>query len=353
MRPKSSYELFVSCLNIRILVLYLLLFASNSLSSKLITIGKNLRFGKHPKFLLDPSKRIDDYPILSVETYRAHADFILDETCWTIETDDLFDGCIIFVGLRSLDDFYYKVLPFIEKKIIIVSHGGEAFKENQMTWDKYHRSESYITPKLVANPNVLAVFLKNGISQHPNVHCIPLGKAYWFPWQSSRIKVASENLTIECFFKEKPIKIYWNFVNTHSRRKVINAYFRAKPPSWLRCNGFFYSSRKPFGTFFEDLQNSEFVLSPRGFGIDSIRTWEALYAGAIPVVETDKIDRVYEGLPVIIVRDMTKITLGQLRKKREEMKANIESFKLERLFADYWLNKIRSYAKGEDHEEEV
>jgi len=41
------------------------------------------------------------------------------------------------------------------------------------------------------------------------------------------------------------------------------------------------------------------VVSPEGHGIQCHRTWEALYAGAVPVLTlTDSpIDRLYDGLP--------------------------------------------------------
>lgn len=44
--------------------------------------------------------------------------------------------------------------------------------------------------------------------------------------------------------------------------------------------------------------------SPEGHGIQCHRAWEALYAGAVPMTTlTDSpIDRIYDGLPVILVR---------------------------------------------------
>ena len=96
------------------------------------------------------------------------------------------------------------------------------------------------------------------------------------------------------------------------------------------------------------MQHSKFVLSPRGFGIDCHRTWEALYAGSIPVVESCGIDQVYEGLPVIIVDDLRKVTLEDLDREYELMKTR--EYDLDRLFVDYWLKKIHSFKQGEKNE---
>lgn len=57
-----------------------------------------------------------------------------------------------------------------------------------------------------------------------------------------------------------------------------------------------------------------FVLSPPGNGQQAHRTWEALYAGACPLVlrsGTD-MDRLYTGLPVVLVSDWADVRLHSL-----------------------------------------
>ena len=44
-----------------------------------------------------------------------------------------------------------------------------------------------------------------------------------------------------------------------------------------------------------------FVMSPRGNGLDTHRLWEVLYYGGIPIVKTSSLDRLYDGLPVLVV----------------------------------------------------
>ena len=47
----------------------------------------------------------------------------------------------------------------------------------------------------------------------------------------------------------------------------------------------------------------EFVLSPPGVGIDCHRTWEILFFGGIPIVESSSLDSLFDDLPVVIVKD--------------------------------------------------
>ena len=61
------------------------------------------------------------------------------------------------------------------------------------------------------------------------------------------------------------------------------------------------------------LGRHRFVLSPRGNGLDAHRTWEALLVGAIPVVRSSALDILYEGLPVLIVKDWAHVTPDLLR----------------------------------------
>ena len=59
-----------------------------------------------------------------------------------------------------------------------------------------------------------------------------------------------------------------------------------------------------------------FVLCPPGNGIDTHRTWEALALRSIPIVirSSRLADRLYEGLPVVLVDSFREVTLPNLRK---------------------------------------
>jgi hypothetical protein len=87
-----------------------------------------------------------------------------------------------------------------------------------------------------------------------------------------------------------------------------------------------------------------FWLSPRGNGIDCHRTWEALYLGRIPIVESSEIDILFQDLPVFIVKDWKEITLEKLlevfidfTEKRQQNKYNFK-----KLHPSYWNAMITS-----------
>merc|ERR1719411_1871226 len=59
-----------------------------------------------------------------------------------------------------------------------------------------------------------------------------------------------------------------------------------------------------------------FIISPQGIGPDCHRTWEGLLLGMIVLVLKwgSPFDRMYEGLPVVRLRNWTEITAENLRR---------------------------------------
>ena len=50
-----------------------------------------------------------------------------------------------------------------------------------------------------------------------------------------------------------------------------------------------------------------FVLSTAGYGLDCHRTWELLYLGTIVITKTSSLDRLFDGLPVVIVENWNEV----------------------------------------------
>jgi hypothetical protein len=93
--------------------------------------------------------------------------------------------------------------------------------------------------------------------------------------------------------------------------------------------------------YLNELASCKFVLSPRGNGIDTHRTWETLYLGSIPIVKTSSLDPMYEGLPVLIVQNFEDITERFLEEKYEEMSHT--TYNLQRLNSSYWFSEMTKY----------
>jgi hypothetical protein len=95
--------------------------------------------------------------------------------------------------------------------------------------------------------------------------------------------------------------------------------------------------------YYDMLVDHKFVVSPPGTGIDCHRTWECLYLGVIPIIQSDKyLDPIYERLPVLIVKDWSVLTKKYLQKKYSLINKRIQSgyYDYELLDVNYWKNII-------------
>ncbi len=85
-----------------------------------------------------------------------------------------------------------------------------------------------------------------------------------------------------------------------------------------------------------------FSVSPHGNGLDCHRTWEDLMLGCIVIVKPSPLDPLYEGLPVVIVRDWDEVTEENMDKWiRLYGDAFTNPSYREKLTNNYWLSKIK------------
>lgn len=89
-----------------------------------------------------------------------------------------------------------------------------------------------------------------------------------------------------------------------------------------------------------------FSISPHGVGLDCHRTWEDLTLGCIVIVKTSPLDPLYEGLPVVIVKDWNEVTEANMLLWLDQYGNAFEnpSYR-QKLTLAYWVQKIRERAQ--------
>lgn len=89
-----------------------------------------------------------------------------------------------------------------------------------------------------------------------------------------------------------------------------------------------------------------FVASPRGNGLDTIRTWEALMLGCIVIVRRIPgdgecvLEELYRDLPVVIIDHWSSITRDFLDRILSEYAQR--TFRYEKLGTSYWIERIEA-----------
>lgn len=267
---------------------------------------------------LNPAARTTSYPYISADTFRCFCDFKLDETKVLFTPNQVKNGDTIFIlnDKDFLDFFFQKIHPKINAKYILITHSHDKSEFN-----------SYL--KYLDDENLAAWFGVNMSLDHPKAFQIPIGIAnnYWPHGNTRTLENAINNRP------EKNILLYMNFsTDTNvAKRKAVFDLFNNKAFCYKATN-------KNYRDYLNDLARSKFVLSPLGNGLDCHRTWESIFVGSIPILESSKLDPLFEDLPVIIVKDWRIITEEFLNNKYKEM-AN-KKYNLKKLYADYWFEKI-------------
>ena len=95
----------------------------------------------------------------------------------------------------------------------------------------------------------------------------------------------------------KRYKIYANYNEAnHPDRRRITQSFKDLPWVHFKTHEYTFEARRDYC---KDLRDSEYVLCPRGNGIDTHRFWESLYAGVVPLIEHNRVYEGFAGLPFL------------------------------------------------------
>ncbi len=275
-----------------------------------------LLFGEYP-----PELRRSSDPFVSGDGFRDYADHIYDADV-TFEPKELKAKNTIFVQIDRMEGFFRDIHPYIDCPYILITHNGDESAPAKF--------RSYLD-----DPKIIAWFTENPEGEpHPKLHLIPIGmgnryQGYGNPdflqkaidKKTPKTHLVYFNLTIQNHYEER-----WQVYQLIGR-----APFCYRP------------IKKRFDHYLDDVAASKFVLAPRGVGLDTHRLWESLYLGAYPIVKTSPLDPLYEGLPVVVVKNWTEITEAFLKEKYEEMSQ--KSYTYEKLKMRYWEQLIDSYKR--------
>lgn len=98
--------------------------------------------------------------------------------------------------------------------------------------------------------------------------------------------------------------------------------------------------------YLKNLRKCAFVLCPRGNGLDTVRTWETLYMGGIPVVKKHRgITALLNELPVVLVDSWSQASDPKFMYE-QWTKIHKTIWNVDKLKLSYWLNQIGEKARS-------
>jgi hypothetical protein len=221
---------------------------------------------------------------------------------------------------------------------------------------------------LLESKNLVAWFGTNVDLEHPKIHPIPLGIPFSKPvhsdthpafksphckymgWYSDLFDIGVvidkyNSMPLEeikeRFTRPKKELLFSGYTTMNTDDCTVERYrkIRSELDGYLATTGFVKSDLMSWERYTERLAESKFTLSPPGRGIDTHRTYEALICGSIPIVFPAYLNKLYEGLPVVVLDDFRKLTPEYLERKYNEVMSRGD-YDFTKLTCDYWCKKI-------------
>jgi hypothetical protein len=204
---------------------------------------------------------------------------------------------------------------------------------------------------LTSDPRVDKIFATNPSQVNEKLHGYPIGLKASRRWHSHldgrEATVQNRTNLLECggitFWIAA--KILGRNGELMENEGETGAGLRRGKSMKLKRNGFNCGGKIDPDEYIERLLQSKFVFSPRGFGQQNYREWEAMVAGAVPLIDTPPPTHaeLYAGLPYVAVSDWSKIKPQYLEDKWEEIqtRARKGEYNMRKLYLfPYWLDKL-------------
>ncbi|CAI4221238.1 unnamed protein product, partial [Auanema sp. JU1783] len=229
---------------------------------------------------------VQEDPFVSGDFFRSISNFVIyteKQAYQLIHTYKIENGSIIFIEpslLWAVREFQLRNRNFY----ILITH------DNDLSVPGNFRH-------YLDDPYLIRWFGQNTDYRHPKLEGLPIGiaNAHWVHGNQERLlRIGKEKKSTAEIFKG----LFVGFMaDTDIRRKPLKDYFCSGYHNWTYC----VKTRTSVEDYLRKIGTMQFVLSPRGNGLDCHRTWESIAMGAIPVVETSTLDDMLMTERVLIV----------------------------------------------------
>jgi hypothetical protein len=264
------------------------------------------------------------YPYVTGDGFRRLAKHIYDETNQRLSPGAIRDGDVVFVSTEYAAKFFEEIDPQIRARYKLITHNSDVPAD-----------QSLIS---LAGNQLQVWFARNNTFQDQRVVPIPIGLENMHLYN---VGVPHEYTELRGYSGDRRNRILSGFTiatNPAERQKVFDMATAAPCVEQL-------PARLSQPAYLRTLRTYKFLLSPPGNGMDSNRTWEAMYLGVVPIVKESVGMCAFErlGMPLWILRNWEELLAlreADLDAKYEELKGGFDA---PALFMDYWRKLIRGW----------
>lgn len=236
----------------------------------------------------------DSFPYLSGDTFARSCDYVITSSNIlenSINVSKLEQAKSLFVESDVLRYFLQNFSKYFAGSVIIAGNSDFDFNEQL--------DEFGLLPPQVD----LYLQNLNFIPRTPTIKMLPIGV--------ENVKLGVNGV----FYKKSKLRLQKSkldsvlvgpFSQTHASRSLLMEEFSKSEQ--FKC----LTDRVSTKLFQGFVSKHKYVLCPRGNGMDTHRTWEALYAGSVPIIKESIWSEHLRalGLPVVIVPDFSVSTIS-------------------------------------------
>lgn len=240
---------------------------------------------------------------------------------YKINNFTLRENAVIFTSIVLIEELF-KLLNQIKdfKNIKIVCTQGD---------------DEFSNILLEKKPNCVSkIYSTNVSAKNEKLIPIPIGLSNNYSPKNLLAKDFT-NLNNTDYFKSKENFLYVNFQENTNSVKRENIYNIFEDKQWAKVD----QPNLGLNDYKKNLENSAFVLCPWGNGFDTHRIWESLYSGSIPIIENHLTYQYLDSLPVVFIENFVDLDERYLYDSIKNLSQS--EFNFEKLYMNYWINKIR------------
>lgn len=260
-------------------------------------------------------------PYISGDGFRQLAKHVYDETTRHFASEQVKSGDVVFAATHFVDQFLDEVAPRIAVDFILITHNSD-----------FPADEARVARK---TGNVWRWYAQNATCASPDVVPIPIGLENLHHYHAGIPKDFRRNARTRTNTKNRILCSFNIDTNPSERGEAYDVVSR------LRFADVF-EERQAQRDYLRRLGTYRFVLAPPGNGLDTHRTWEAMYLGVVPIVKDSVAMRSFweAGLPIWIVNDWNELSSkseADLQVLYDELRGR---FGTPALLMDYWKKRV-------------
>jgi len=257
-------------------------------------------------------------PFLSGDFFASLADTVIEKLRVESKTlEKLQESKVLFVKSNLLEEFLLKYSSSISSSVMICGNSDYDFTQALEIPKSVKRM--YLQNSFITN-NKEFFTLPIGIENlRLSINGLPRLMKPGLPWNRRKKKVL-----VGPFSSTHPERDFLeNSIQSLVSKEIDKVKDRLSPKDYSAL-----------------MQQYQFVLCPRGNGVDTHRFWEALYRGAVPIVIESKWSRGIRHLKLPFIEISEPTETGILRGISEFSREDIEPSQFPALWSDYWKREI-------------